>query len=372
MASPLPQTGGLLSALRSSAGRCFVGPLFDSLLIGGGLSLLVVPLLLVDRDLPGLGALASRLDALTGPEALPYAILLIPGAHFAASTVRLYTKPGTSTSLPFLTMGFPLVVFAVLTLCLLWPQQLGRSFQSLYLTWSPYHYAAQAYGLTVMYSMRSGCSLGPRDKRLLYWGAMLPFLYSFFSTVGAGFSWLVPGWAYHSAPVQGGLGVLRPALAVAGFAAPFALYAWLRRGGRSPMPWIGGVLLLSNAIWWYVLPPLRAFVWATIFHGIQYLAITMIFHVRQQVARPENRRGPLYHVVWFYTVCLALAYGMFNCLPQAYVLAGFSLSESLLLVAAAINIHHFIVDAYIWRLAPRDSNRTVVDSGGALAPAVGT
>jgi hypothetical protein len=29
-------------------------------------------------------------------------------------------------------------------------------------------------------------------------------------------------------------------------------------------------------------------------------------------------------------------------------------------MAAIINIHHFIVDAYIWRLGRGDSNRTIV------------
>ena len=67
------------------------------------------------------------------------------------------------------------------------------------------------------------------------------------------------------------------------------------------------------------------------------------------------------------SVCVVLAYALFNCLPQAYVLAGFGLAESMLLVTAAINIHHFIVDAYIWRLGRSDTNRAVVDSGAALA-----
>jgi hypothetical protein len=30
---------------------------------------------------------------------------------------------------------------------------------------------------------------------------------------------------------------------------------------------------------------------------------------------------------------------------------------------AMINIHHFIVDAFIWRLKKSDTNRGIVDSG---------
>jgi hypothetical protein len=31
------------------------------------------------------------------------------------------------------------------------------------------------------------------------------------------------------------------------------------------------------------------------------------------------------------------------------------------LVAATVNVHHFVVDAYIWRLGQDDSNRRVVE-----------
>ena len=35
--------------------------------------------------------------------------------------------------------------------------------------------------------------------------------------------------------------------------------------------------------------------------------------------------------------------------------------------SAAINLHHFVVDAYVWRLKKQDSNRRIVE--GAVAPA---
>jgi hypothetical protein len=133
------------------------------------------------------------------------------------------------------------------------------------------------------------------------------------------------------------------------------------------MPAICPLLLLVNGFWWFALPATTAFFWATLFHGIQYLAIVLIFHVKEQVARPGNRHGPAFHTAWFYGACMLLAYAVFNCLPQAYSLAGFSLTESLLLVVAAINIHHFIVDGYIWHQGRRDENRKVIEY--ALAPA---
>jgi hypothetical protein len=45
-----------------------------------------------------------------------------------------------------------------------------------------------------------------------------------------------------------------------------------------------------------------------------------------------------------------------------YVHAGFDPSLTPQLAVAVINIHHFIVDAYIWRLRKDPNYRTVVDT----------
>src|SRR5262249_21929957 len=130
-------------------GRCFVHPVFDYLLIGGGLSLLMTLLVVfapTHGDLLATGAMAGI-------------VLFSNGAHFAASTVRLYTKPGAARSMPFLSKAVPPIAILLMTLCLVYAGRVGRFLDMLYLTWSPYHYAAQTYGLAVMYSYRSGCHL---------------------------------------------------------------------------------------------------------------------------------------------------------------------------------------------------------------------
>ena len=171
-------------ARRSLWGRGFVHPLFDVMVIGGGLSLLVCGVLLM---LPPASETWAKRQ-------LPFLLLFSNSAHFAASTVRLYTKPGSYRALPFLTLLFPVVSLAALTLAMAFPTWLGNNLNSLYLTWSPYHYAAQAYGLAVMYSFRSGCMLGALDKKLLWWVSMLPFLNAFLTTTAdSGLAWLLPG-----------------------------------------------------------------------------------------------------------------------------------------------------------------------------------
>jgi len=348
-----------LSATRTTpqriVGRCFLNPVTDYLLIGGGLSL-VVTIVVYYRD--------GQKD-LVSAENLPYFILLSNFAHFAASTVRLYAKPQAYQSLPFLTMGFPAVMLVALTLCIAFAETLGPHVQTIYLTWSPYHYAAQAYGLAVMYSYRSGCLLGSTDKKLLWWVAMLPFFFTFFAGNNSGLDWIVgkQTLAIDYPAAETALTWLNEALKYCAFVAPPLLFIKIWRSASGPMPLIAMLAVVTNAIWWFALDALDAFVWATVFHGIQYMAIVMIFHVRDQMNRPTNRRGRLYHAAGFYVMCVALGYALFRVLPLAYGFAGFGSVESALLVIAAINIHHFIVDGYIWRLKKTDGNRRIVDSG---------
>jgi len=336
-----------------SIGRCFLDPWADGLLIGGGLSLVVLAVLAVSPELRR----AADMDILM------VAILAANCAHFAASTVRLYSMPDAPQRWPFLTMAFPLVSFAVLTLFVMQGEWLGVHFRALYLTWSPYHYAAQAYGLALMYSMRSGCLMGDSDQKLLRWTCMLPFAYAFLAGGGIGLDWLLPIELARLPALDATRQVAIAVLRIGVLAAPLLLFARLWRGTSGPMPLISLLIVFSNGVWWTLLEPIDAFVWATIFHSIQYLAIVMIFHARDQVALPGNRHGAAWHAVWFYAASLLLGYLLFRALPLTYQWAGAGVVESTIMVVAAINLHHFIVDAYIWRFSKGGSNRRIVEGG---------
>lgn len=344
----------------SLLGRSFVHAAFDPLVIGAGISAPVLALVMFGEAWLPTAGIARALAVVTEPSALPWVILIASGPHFAASTVRLYTKPDAARRLPFLAYGFPLLCFAGLALALSFPRAIGLHLQSLYFTWSPYHYAAQAYGIAVMYAMRSGCKLGTAEKRGLRVLALAPFAFAFLTTADAGLDWLLPGIT-RTAGYANALGGIEPMLITLGLGGPLALWLWLAGRGKT-LPLTSGLALLMNGVWWYFLPAREAFVWATIFHAAQYLAIVLVFHVRDHVgdAAPPSQRLRL--GVGFYGLCLVLSYALFNCLPQGFHWFGFTATESLLLVVAAINVHHFIVDGFIWKLGPRDANRAIVES----------
>lgn len=153
-------------------GRMFVNPAFDFLLIGGGLSLFV-------------GALAWAGGLRLTQDHVPAIQLLGNFAHFAASTVRLYTTPGATRRWPMLTLGFPLACLIVFTAVLALADWLVRYVFAVFLVWSPYHYAAQAYGLSMMYAYRSDCPIADGDKRLVRLACLIPFFWAVLRPQGA-------------------------------------------------------------------------------------------------------------------------------------------------------------------------------------------
>lgn len=338
-------------------GRPFVSLPFDYLVVGGGLSLALTAYLLSG----GAGFASAQLQA-----QLPALILLSNSAHFAASTVRLYTRQDGFQSFPFLTMVLPLVSIAVLSAAVFDAGSLGRNLQALYLTWSPYHYAAQAYGLALMYAYRSGSTFGAAERLWLRLSCLCPFLFAFVSATEAGLGWLAPGSLLSVPVVESVRTAAATGLRALSFLLPASLFVWLLRGPRPRLPLLSLLVMVANGIWWITLTYMQAFVWATIFHGLQYLAIVMIFHVRERVQAAGNTTSWWGHALRFYLASLVLGFVLFQVWPYGYVLLGFTLAQSLLMVTAVINIHHFIVDAYIWRLR-RDPNLAVVTAAATAS-----
>ena len=227
-------------------GWSFLNPWFDYLVIGGGLSLLVAGLVYWTAPLAvGDGLQDYSIHARFAW--IPMVILLSNSTHFASSTVRLYSKPGTFQALPLLTMAFPLVCLLVTTLCMVYPVNLGTHLQKLYLIWSPYHYAAQAYGLAVMYSYRSGCQLGVTDKRLMRWISMLPFFLVCLGGEGFGLYALLPEAWMAQPTVHGVVMLLKQWLfALLIFGLPIALFIKIWVAVQKPLPLISLLLLVGD------------------------------------------------------------------------------------------------------------------------------
>jgi hypothetical protein len=240
----------------------------------------------------------------------------------------------------------------VVSLSVVFVSGLGHHLWALAMTWTPYHYGAQTFGIAALYCFRSGCRLNDRERSLLRWCCMIPFLRALFggAAEGYGLGWLVPpevlyATSFSTSLMTGAVSVLD----VLTFGLPVVLFAMLRRRNQA-FPLLALLVIVTNGMWFVFFGYFGAFIWSTVFHGIQYLALFAVVHVKDQLAEPTNRRGPAYHVLVLYSVCVVGGYALHQCWPMAYVLAGYGLVEATLMAAAVLNVHHFLVDGFIWRL----------------------
>ena len=122
-------------------------------------------------------------------------------------------------------------------------------------------------------------------------------------------------------------------------------FAYFMRKKES-MPLIVPAIIITNGVWWVTFNYLDAFIWATIAHSIQYLVIIFIFQHKES---NKPSRSFFNYSFKIFGICIILGYVLFNVWPYAYELLGLGYAESLLIVAAIINIHHFYVDGFIWK-----------------------
>ena len=351
-----------MRAAGSLLGRPLVHPVVDYSLVGGAIT---IPVFIAIYFFPGLtptdGFLTLR------------SFLLINGSHFAASTLRLYTKPGARKEFPFLSWGFPVICLAAVGVGLYWPM-VGRNITALYFTWSPYHYAAQTYGLALMYAGRSGARLDAREKTQIWWVCLLPFLYAFITSPDGGLSWFVSRQSLAAIPTlwvaYRGLVV---AITVATFLLPVSLFWQLYHMRGKNVPLISLVLQVTNGLWWLGTTYLNAWWWTAMFHSIQYLIVVVERHVADQMARTD-RKGPLHRPVvyaaGFYGVAFVISVVIFFVVPLGYIPLGFNATESFVMMTMVINLHHFIVDGFIWRTKPAAKRSEVAVSPDRMRIAI--
>ncbi|MFZ1203848.1 MAG: tetratricopeptide repeat protein [Candidatus Acidiferrales bacterium] len=241
---------------------------------------------------------------------------------------------------------------------------------TLYIYWSPWHYAGQNYGLLKMFVNRSGASLTRGEGRWLRaaFVASYVMLLASFETGGSTdpliLSLGLP--AKFTIPVRIALG------------GAFAFCAWMslndlivRHGFRRM---IAPLTLLLTQFLWFVLPTLlelRANIPQTryssgilaVLHSAQYIWITSYYHQRDaRAAGQSNWRFAGYFVT-------LVAGGIALFIPGPWLVSyifHYDFTTSFLIFTALVNIHHFLLDGAIWKL--RDSRVSSV----LIAPGEGS
>jgi len=329
---------------------------------------------------------------------LPLALLFTSLPHYGATLLRVGGRPEDRRAYGAFTAVTSLVVAAALTASLQ-NVSFGSWMLTLYLTWSPWHYSGQNYGITLMFLRRRGVAVTPGVKRLLYASFLLSFALIALSIHG-----VHPADSYAPVSYDGtvyrqiSLGipdaVRSPALLITGlgYAACLAgcLVAFRRRSSwRDLLP---ALVVLASQSLWFAIPALArysgwfqgegplatdnttyAFVWVAVAHSVQYLWVTSYY--AQRAADVSTRTAQRRFLAGY--AARVFAAGAAVWVLPALVFAPGWIGEIPfdaglgLMVAAAVNLHHFVLDGVIWKLRDARIARILVrDAPQAAAPEV--
>jgi hypothetical protein len=349
---PVSPSGGRSMALES--GRWLYGRGLD-LWIGCGFAYIaLVPVLL------GYG-LASGVR--TWSTSVTKALTIgINAPHYGATVLRVYAHAADRARYRFFALYATLaivVAFAVGTRS--W--WVASILITLYITWSPWHFAGQNYGIAVMFLRRRGVGVDATTKRLLYLSFALSAALAILETHGSARVFSVTPSTLPAAEVPRLLRleipgpVLQMLLVVTGIAYLGCLTGVARRlratvSAADQLP--AWALVLTQALW-YVVPVLLvpaneellpfAAVWVSTAHSAQYLWIN-VYYARRSDAGAAAR--PFLLKALIAGCCVQIAPVVFfgpDLLGEMPWDAGLAA-----LTLAAVNIHHFLLDGAIWKL----------------------
>ena len=302
---------------------------------------------------------------------LPFLTLVLGSPHYGATLLRVYATRADRRRYFFFAIWVSLLVLVAFVVGL-HVAFVGSLILTVYLSWSPWHYSAQNYGVAVLLLRRRGADVTPMTRRLLRASFVLSYLLFLLSLHGAGGTTSQTAIASYDGSIYSllSLGIptgVRDALMVLALAAYLACTAaaigQLWRAGMLQAASPTLLIVIVQAVWfllpasvviWSALesvepfaPQYRAyaFMWVAVGHFLQYLWIATYY-----AAASESRKGQIVYLgkallagsaIWTVPV-LIFAPNLLGSLPYDVGLG--------LLAASAVNIHHFILDGVIWRL----------------------
>ena len=324
------------SAAPSGRGPWLYNPVVD-LLVGCGLLALPLGALLFAFGASETSMVVVAAGALS---------IVVNGPHYASTIVRAMRHDRRAK----LVLAVVSVVAVVAIVAAhLYPALLAVLFTA-YLTWSPWHYATQNHGIGLLMLGRAGGPHATKNERRALKAAHIGLAVSAIIAIHSGprepFLWRI------GFPLSAGIPAAAIAATIAVVVGGTVLWRLRCRGApRSGIIAIS-VLLLTSAVWFSLPAALTlsgSLVYAggaaALLHGAQYLWVTSF--VEGRLAFVQDRRFD--GLAWAATIG-ALGVALFTMVPWLVSKAlGFDLIISLLILQAVVNLHHFVVDAFVWK-----------------------
>lgn len=328
---------------KPSARSFFVNAPVDFAAIGG----LSIVVLLFYRFFPA----ANTTDRLVGAG---IATVLVNWPHFAATSVRLYGSRATLSQYPATALLAPLLCAAGVAASLASPLLFAPVFIKVFLLWSPFHYSGQTIGITMLYARRHGFRIGALTRL-----ALTGFVYLTFISQTA-YSEVVPtGQLYSGIRVPSfGIAAWMPSVfrtSMYGFAvAAVVSLAIDSLRARRPPPLMLFVPATAQYVWFIPGASLLAFrELVPAFHSLQYLLVAWSMDLHERFARGDVEPGRTFVLSRSWRWAAANVFGgaaLFWALPRGAIRLGADPAVAIGVLAAAVQVHHFLVDGVIWKL----------------------
>lgn len=333
------------------------GPAVD-LLIGCGLGYLL--------SIPLLYWVGTASNTATWPPVLVLVMgLLVNSPHYGATLVRVYEDREDRRKYALFSIYATVALVAALVAAShsVW---IASLLTTVYVTWAPWHFSGQNYGLTLMFLRRRGVAFDAGVKRALYASFVLSALLAILA-IHSGHGEMVfapetlpvanaPTIFYASLPAP--IGSIAFGAALLGYLVCLGAVGWkLLRHPRLADLAPAALLVASQALWFTVPATLLdwnaargeslvfAAVWISTAHSLQYLWVTAYY----ERASPRRTPVPRFLLKCFVAgaalatlPALVLAPDRLGALPIDVGLAAAAF--------AAINVHHFVLDGAIWKL----------------------
>jgi tetratricopeptide (TPR) repeat protein len=295
--------------------------------------------------------------------------------HFMATIYRAYHTSADFEKYKFVTLHVTLLLLLTGIVMHASPRFFPWLF-TLYICWSPWHYSGQNYGLLMMFARRSGAEITASERRCLRGAFVASYLMllASFETGGSTdpliLSLGLP--AKFTFPLRLVFGV---AFMVGTF---FGFRRLLRTMGARALA--APLTLASTQFLWFVLPTLLELNSVSqvpqtryssgilaVLHSAQYIWITSYYQRRE--ARAAGQKN--WRIAAYFATLLAGGIALF--IPGPWLVSylfHYDFTTSFLIFVSLVNIHHFILDAKLWKLRDKRVAALLVDaSGKPSAPA---
>jgi tetratricopeptide (TPR) repeat protein len=281
--------------------------------------------------------------------------------HYMATVYRAYRRSEDFEKYRVFTVHITALVVLALLLAHFWVRLLPWIF-TIYLTWSPWHYSGQNYGLFMMFARRAGANPEKNVRGALYGAFVVSYLILFlgFHTgpsadplfLSLGIPALLSGWE------QIILGIAFLALSAYGLSRLARDPGW-----RALTP---SLTLFSSQFLWFLLPSALSLIrgieipqsrYSTgalaVMHSAQYLWITS-YYARREAAdegSASQSQSQRWRPLVYFSVLIVGGIALF--VPGPWLASRafhHDFTTSFLIFTALVNLHHFILDGAIWKL----------------------